>query len=127
MGATFAVLLVLAGSIWWVRTSQREQARQPSIAAAAFLPRLAVLPFENRTPGEENQALSYAISDSVISRLSKLRGFQAMPWTTAKGLPEPKGTLSEVGDVQYALEGSLEHADPDHLLWVEECLDQGTL
>ena len=73
------------------------------------LPRLAVLPFESRTPGEQNQALSYAISHSLITRLAKLSGLQVTSWTSALRLTERKATLSEIAkllNVDYIVEGS---------------------
>jgi serine/threonine-protein kinase len=78
--------------------------------AISSIPRLTVLPFESRTPGEENQALSYAISDSLIARLAKLPGLQVPSWTSVLRLAERKATLSEMADllkVGYVLEGSL--------------------
>ena len=110
VGATFTVLLVLAGSVWWSRATKRQQPRQALTSVATSVPRLAVLPFESRTPGEENQALGYAISDSLISHLAELRGLQVTSWTTAVRLTERKATLPEIAkilNVQYALEGSL--------------------
>ena len=110
VGATFAVLLILAGLTWWFRTTEPHQPRQASTATATSIPRLAVLPFESRTPGEENQALSYAISDSLISNLARLRGLQVTSWTSVMRLTERKATLPEIAkilNVQYALEGSL--------------------
>ncbi|HET6962991.1 MAG TPA: protein kinase, partial [Terriglobia bacterium] len=109
VAATFAVFLVLAGSVWWVRTAQRQRPREDLVAAPS-IPRLVVLPFESRTSGEENQSLSYAISDSLISRLSKLRGLEVASPTTIVRLTEQKATLPEIAkilNVQYALEGSL--------------------
>ena len=109
VAATFAVLLVLTGSVWWVRTIQRQQPRKDLVAAPS-IPRLVVLPFESRTPGEKNQSLGYAISDSLISRLSKLRGLEVTSPTTILQLTERKATLYEIAkilNVQYALEGTL--------------------
>ena len=54
--------------------------------------------------------MSYAISDSLISHLSKLRGLEVTSWTTIARLTERKPTLPEIAkilNVQYALEGSL--------------------
>ena len=68
-----------------------------------------MLPFESRTPGEQNQALSYAISHSLITRLSKLSGLQVTSWTSALRLTERKATLSEIAkllNVDYIVEGS---------------------
>jgi len=78
--------------------------------AVPSIPRLVVLPFESRTPGDENQSLSYAISDSVISRLSTLQGLEVASGTTIMRLTERKATLPEIArtlNVQYALEGTL--------------------
>jgi eukaryotic-like serine/threonine-protein kinase len=110
VGVTFAVLLVLAGSSWWFHFTQQQKPREDSTAASTSIPRLVVLPFESRSPGEENQALGYAISDSLISRLANLSGLQVTSWTSAVRLTERKSTLSEIAkilNVQYALEGSL--------------------
>jgi len=109
VAAAFAVLLVSAASVWWGRTIERQQPREELVAGSS-IPRLVVLPFESRTPGEVNQSLSYAISDSLISRLSKLRGLEVTSWTTIVRLTERKATLPEIAkilNVQYALEGSL--------------------
>ena len=65
-----------------------------------------LLPFESRTPGEENQALS-AISDSLSSRLSNLHGFQVVSKTTDRA----KGHVARILDVQYAPKGSLLRSD----------------
>jgi serine/threonine protein kinase/TolB-like protein/CheY-like chemotaxis protein/cytochrome c-type biogenesis protein CcmH/NrfG len=109
VAAAFAVLLVLAGSVWWVRSPQRPQPGE-NLVAAASIPRLVVLPFESRMPGEESQKLSYAISNSLISHLSKLRGLEVTSWTTIARLTERKLTLPEIARIlnaQYALEGTL--------------------
>jgi TolB-like protein len=99
----------LTGLVWWFSTIQRQEPREDLVAAAS-IPRLVVLPFESRTPGEDNQALSYAISDSLISRLAKLRGLHVTSWTSVMRLTERKATLPEIAktlNVQYVLEGSL--------------------
>ena len=91
--------------VFWKAKPGRTK-RPPSPPA---YPRLAVLPFESRTPGEENQALSYAISDSLITRLAKLSSVQVTSWTSALRLTERKATLSEIAKllkVDYILEGS---------------------
>jgi eukaryotic-like serine/threonine-protein kinase len=111
VGATLAALLVWVGSNRWFRTAlQQQEPGKASATAAISIPRLVILPFESRTPGEENQALSYAISDSLITNLAKLRGLQVTSWTTVMRLTERKATLPEIAkilNVQYALEGSL--------------------
>ena len=110
VAAILATLLVWIGSNRWFRTTQQPKPGEASMTALISIPRLVVLPFESRTPGEENQALSYAISDSLITNLAKLRGLQVTSWTTVMRLTERKATLPEIAkilNVQYALEGSL--------------------
>jgi serine/threonine-protein kinase len=107
VAAILATLLIWIGSDRWIRSYQPGKASTTALIAN---PRLVVLPFESRTPGEENQALSYAISDSVITNLAKVRGLQVTSWTTVMRLSERKATLPEIAkilNVQYALEGSL--------------------
>jgi serine/threonine protein kinase/TolB-like protein/CheY-like chemotaxis protein len=109
VAATFAVLLVSAGWLWSVRSTQEQRLRSAPVAVPS-IPRLVVLPFESRSPGDENQSLSYAISNSLISRLSTLRGLEVTSWTTIMRLTERKATLPEIArilNVQYALEGTL--------------------
>jgi TolB-like protein/Tfp pilus assembly protein PilF len=127
-------LMVLAASIFWFPGDQSHLDQTASVSAA--VPRLAVLPFESRTPGEENQALSYAISDSLITRLARLSGLQVTSWTSVRRLTERKATLAEIAKllkVDYILEGSflkagegfsvtvqcIRTADDSHV-WAEE-------
>ena len=107
LGGAAAVLILAVISLLWF--SGKQSRRDQTTSVASRLPRLAVLPFESRTPGEENQALSYAISDSLITRLAKLSGLQVTSWTSALRLTERKATLTEIAkllNVDYILEGS---------------------
>ena len=82
---------------------------QSDPVVSASVPRLAVLPFESRTPGEENQALSYTITDSLITRLARLSQLQVTSWTSVLRLTERKATVPEIAKllkVDYILEGS---------------------
>ncbi len=106
-GRVPAVLILVA--IWLLWFSGRQSRGEQGTSVASRIPRLAVLPFESRTPGEENQALSYAISDSLITRLAKLSQLQVTSWTSALRLSERKATLPEIASllkVDYILEGS---------------------
>ncbi len=134
LGAVPAVLIFVAISLLWF--SGRQSRGEQGTSVASRIPRLAVLPFESRTPGEENQALSYAISDSLITRLAKLSSVQVTSWTSALRLTERKATLSEIAkllNVDYIVEGSflreaqgfrvtvqcIRTADDSHV-WAEE-------
>ena len=129
-----AVLILAVVSLLWF--SGRQSRGEQGTSIASRIPRLAVLPFESRTPGEENQALSYAISDSLITRLAKLSSVQVTSWTSALRLTERKATLAEIAKllkVDYILEGSflktgdgfhvtvqcIRTADDSHV-WAEE-------
>ena len=107
LGGAAAVLILAVISLLWFSGKQSHRDQKTSVASR--LPRLAVLPFESRTPGEENQAFSYAISDSLITRLAKLSSVQVTSWTSALRLTERKATLSEIAkllNVDYIVEGS---------------------
>jgi len=134
LGGAAAVLILAVVSLLWF--SGRQSRHDQTTSVASRPPRLAVLPFESRTPGEENQALSYAISDSLITRLAKLSGLQVTSWTSALRLTERKATLTEIAkllNVDYILEGSflreaqgfrvtvqcIRTADESHV-WAEE-------
>ena len=105
VGAVASLLLVVASIFWFPGLSQRNR----TASVSASVPRLTVLPFESRTPGEGNQALSYAITDSLITRLSRLSQLQVTSWTSALRLTERKATVPEIAQllkVDYILEGS---------------------
>ena len=107
LGGAAAILMLAVISLLWFSGKQSHRDQKTSVASR--IPRLAVLPFESRTPGEENQALSYAISDSLITRLAKLSSLQVTSWTSALRLTERKATLSEIArllNVDYIVEGS---------------------
>jgi len=134
LGGAAATLLILVTSFFWsfVKQSHRDQ----NTSVASTVPRLAVLPFETRTPGEQNQALSFALTDSLITRLARLSNLQVTSWTSALRLSERKATLPEIAKllkVDYILEGSflktaggfhvtvqcIRTADESHV-WAEE-------
>ena len=107
VGIGAAILVLVAISLFWF--SGKQNHRDQTGSAGLHVPRLAVLPFVSRTPGEENQALSYAISDSLITRLARLSGLQVTSSTSALRLTERKATLPEIAKllkVDYILEGS---------------------
>lgn len=107
LGGAAASLMLLAASLFWFagNRSQRDQTASVSVS----VPRLAVLPFESRTPGEENEALSAAITDSLITRLARLSRLQVTSWTSVRRLAERKATRPEIArllKVDYIVEGS---------------------
>jgi serine/threonine-protein kinase len=134
LGGAAAGLALLVASLFWFPGNQGRRDQTASVSAS--VPRLAVLPFESRTPGEENEALSYAISDSLITRLARLSGLQVTSWTSARRLTERKATIPEIAKllkVDYIIEGSflragegftvtvqcIRTADDSHV-WAEE-------
>jgi eukaryotic-like serine/threonine-protein kinase len=130
--AIFLSLVIV--SLFWFPGDQSHRNQPASVSAS--IPRLAVLPFESRTPGEENQALSYAITDSLITHLARLSQLQVTSWTSVLRLTERKATVQEIAKllkVDYILEGSflktgegfrvtvqcIRTADDSHV-WAEE-------
>ena len=104
-----AVSLILGMVVFWFAANQRRREQTAPVSVLASIPRLTVLPFESRTPGEENQALSYAITDSLITRLARLSRLQVTSWTSALRLSERKATVPEIAKLlkaDYVIEGS---------------------
>ena len=74
MGTTSAILLAFLG--WWYWPEARPGSEASSVVASA--PRLgaksiAVLPFENLSPNQENEYFADGMHDEVITSLSKIR------------------------------------------------------
>jgi serine/threonine protein kinase len=73
-------------------------------------PSIAVLPFDDLSPGGGSQALAGAISESLISTLSKLKGFRVVSRTSAESVKQKKMSVQEIASrlkVDYLIEGSL--------------------
>ena len=115
----------------------RLQAQQPAATqTASFDSRsIAVLPFDNLSPSEENAYFAAGIHEDVLSSLSKVSALKVISRKSVQRYASTELTLREIGDeleVANILQGSvrragnqvrisvqLSHAENDTTLWSE--------
>ncbi|MGH9382272.1 MAG: winged helix-turn-helix domain-containing protein [Thermoanaerobaculia bacterium] len=108
-----AALLVLAASLsvgWWRERLPGRGASPVAIgSAAADLPRLAVLPFEDLGPPEDAY-FAAGLTEEILSRLAVVQGLEVLSRTTMTSYDRKGKTVAEIGrdlDVDYLLEGTV--------------------
>jgi len=90
-------------------------ARAPSLASAldpipSDMPSIAVLPFVNRSPDEENEYFADGLSEELLNVLAKIRGLRVASRTSAfhfKGKDVDLPTVARKLNVATILEGSV--------------------
>ena len=97
---------------------------------------IAVLPFKNLSPDEENQYFADGVMDAILSKLAKIGELSVTSRTSVEKFREASMTIPEIAaelGVDYILEGSAQKydndiriitqlikADSDEHLWSEE-------
>jgi len=74
---------------------------------------IVVLPFEDISPGKDNEYFSDGLTEEIITDLSKIHSILVISRTSAMMLKNTKMNVKEIGkilNVQYALEGSVRKA-----------------
>jgi serine/threonine protein kinase len=74
---------------------------------------IVVLPFDDISPGRDNEYFSDGLAEEIISDLSKVRGLRVISRSSAvtyKGTKKTVGTIGRELDVRYVLEGSVRKA-----------------
>ena len=92
------------------RGTELGEGTRPSSGAKDTRPSIAVLPFENRSRGEEDEYFSDGISEDITSALGKMEGLQVAPRSLAFQFKGKRPTPREVGaalNVGHVLEGSV--------------------
>jgi len=77
---------------------------------------IAVLPFDNMSPGEENSHLGDAISDEIILELHKIKEFRVLSRSSTMQYKENRPTIPEMADklgVSYLIEGGIQRFNED--------------
>ena len=114
--------------------SRRDESATSS-ASQDEIPSIAVLPFENRSRGDEDEYFSDGISEDITSALGKLDGLDVTPRSMAFQFKGKRPLPEEVGrtlKVKHVLEGTVRRAgdrvrinveliaiDGQHQLWSE--------
>ena len=101
--AVAAVVVVATISVWFQRT------RVPDEPAAAALPRIVVLPFENLGPADDAY-FADGITEEITARLASVAGLQVISRTSAVQYADTNKSIKQMGQelgVDYVLEGSI--------------------
>ncbi len=86
-----------------------------AVPAAADVPRIVVLPFENLGPPEDEH-FAAGITEEITSRLAMIRGLQVISRNSAVQYAATGTSTQQIGDelgVQYLLEGTVRWASGD--------------
>ena len=92
------------------RRMESGEGTRPSSGAKDTRPSIAVLPFENRSRGDEDEYFSDGISEDITSALGKVERLQVAPRSMAFQFKGKRPTPREVGavlNVGHVLEGSV--------------------
>ena len=95
------------------RSTESGTGTRPSSGATDARPSIAVLPFENRGRGDEDEYFSDGISEDITSALGKVERLQVAPRSMAFQFKGKRPTPREVGaalNVGHVLEGSVRRA-----------------
>jgi TolB-like protein/class 3 adenylate cyclase len=110
-----AVVVVIVALGVWQFYMRRPDVEPASVEKMAFplpdMPSIAVLPFDNMSADPEQEYLSDALTDQIISGLSKIPNLFVIARNstfTYKGKPVKVQKVAEDLGVQYVLEGSVQ-------------------
>lgn len=90
---------------------ERGRARQDQ-----FENSIVVIPFEDISPGSDNEYFSDGLTEEIIADLSRIRSLRVISRTSAmklKGIEKDIGTIGREMNVHYALEGSVRKVDTE--------------
>ena len=112
------VIALVLGAGWWMRSDRRESAAPPGpsaiVATAARVPAIAVLPFENLGPADQ-EYFAVGMTDEITSRLSAVSGLGVVGSRATRRYAGTRRSMSEVGrelGIDYALVGSVRWSEP---------------
>lgn len=118
--AIIAVLVLALSYSIWDGTGERsgtaaEEAATTSApvsagGTAAPMPSLAVLPFSNLSPNEDQEYFADGLSEELLNELARLRGLQVVGQTSSFSFKNKNDDLREIGErlgVDNVLEGSV--------------------
>ena len=112
------MLVLVIGTIWVMRNNDRESAAQPRprpvAAAVSRLPAIAVLPFENLGPAEE-EYFAAGMTDEITSRLSTVSSLGVISSRATRRYAGTHKTMREIGrelGIDYVLVGTVRWNGP---------------
>ncbi len=127
IAAVAGVVLVGAAALWLGRSSETEPQADRVVAeeaaaatdaagvAAAGVPAIVVLPFQNRGASED-EYFADGMSEEITTRLAGVSGLRVVSSTSASQYKENRPPLAQIAeelDVDYVLDGSVRWARGD--------------
>ena len=106
-GILVALLLVIAGLLWYRRNSAA------GTTASAPRPSIAVLPLKNLSTEPDSAYFSDGMADEISTKLSKIKGVDVASRDAVTALKTGDKTAADIGrqlSVRYLLEGSVRKA-----------------
>jgi TolB-like protein/DNA-binding winged helix-turn-helix (wHTH) protein/Tfp pilus assembly protein PilF len=104
-----AVAAVVAVGAWYFLS------RSPEPTATATIPRsVAVLPFTNFNPSDENDFFANGVHESLLNELAKIQGVKTIARTSVLRYAQSVQPVHEIArelNVQSVVEGSVQYAD----------------
>jgi serine/threonine-protein kinase len=112
------VLALVLGAGWWMRSDRRENAApaRPSatVATTARVPAIAVLPFENLGPADQ-EYFAVGMTDEITSRLSAVSGLGVIASRATRRYAGTRRSMRDVGrelGIEYVLVGNVRWSGP---------------
>ena len=112
---SIVVVVILVGIIGYALYSRYTGEPIP-VTEIEEIKSIAVLPFENISPEEEQEYFCYGLVDEIINALTHVKGLRVIARNSAFAFKGQHPDIREVGeklDVEYILEGSVRKADSD--------------
>jgi serine/threonine protein kinase/Flp pilus assembly protein TadD len=103
-GGAVVALLLTAGAFWYQKHSV------PHSAAVAVKPSVAVIPLQNLSTDADSVYFSDGMTDEITTKLSKIKGIDVAPRSTAAAVKGADQNAAELGrqlGVRYLLEGTV--------------------
>jgi eukaryotic-like serine/threonine-protein kinase len=107
VGIAAALLLVIAGFLWYRKSSS------VSSSASAARPSIAVLPLKNLSTEPDSAYFSDGMADEISTKLSKIKGVDVASRDAVTAFKTADKTAADIGHqlgVRYLLEGSVRKA-----------------
>jgi serine/threonine protein kinase/lipoprotein NlpI len=115
--------LFIAGYILYDRILRPESPGPPAEAGPAAAEKLiAILPFDDLSPGRNNSYFSEGLTDEIIGHLSRIKSIRVFSRTSAMILKTTQKDIRAMGQdfsIDYVLEGSVRKADGDVKITVQ--------
>ncbi|NIP57243.1 MAG: guanylyl cyclase, partial [Gemmatimonadetes bacterium] len=126
--AAFALWGVVAAGWVLFASGPEDEEAGGLVGGAGDRPTLAVLPFTNMSPDEENAYFADGVHEDILTHLSKIRDLTVLARTSMIRYRDSDKSVEEIAaelDADAVLEGSVRRAG-DQIRVVAQLIDPGT-